>query len=341
MFEVLTAHGDDATRWDQLVEYLPFDLRDVHVSSAWGRLNEKPGVNAMLAVLIDIEQGYLVCQPFLHREVADPHNSDNRWTDVTSAGYGGPMTSATLPTKWQGNQFQRDWLAWCEANRVVSEFYLANPVHAAHQSVLLAYGCVEIAERAVALLHLGNDEELVRGMRPNRRQSLRKANSAIIRPINGVTMWAVYNQAMQRKAAAERWQLSPTYFDRLLDHGGTILGAYDGHQLKAVAAFLLQGRGTAYYHLAATVEPPSSGFADQLIVAGAKLAMNAGFDWLHLGGGLSAAPDDSLMQYKASFGGIRRPAYSVRLVHNREAYDRLSGDRLTAFFPAYREGEAR
>lgn len=336
MFEVLTAHGDDATRWDQLVDYLPFDLRDVHVSSAWGRLNEKPGVTAHLAVLIDEEQGYLVCQPFLQRKI-----NSTPLIDLTSAGYGGPMTSSVLPTKWESNNFQKGWIEWCDANRVVSEFYLANPVHAAHQSVLLAYDSGEIMERTVVLLHLGDDEELVRGMRPNRRQSLRKANSATIKPVDGTTMWAVYNQAMQRKAAAERWQLSPTYFNRLLDHGGTVLGAYDGHQLKAVAAFLLQGRATAYYHLAATTEPPASGFADQLIVAGAKLAKNAGFDWLHLGGGLSMAPDDSLLQYKASFGGIKRPVYSVRKVHNREAYDRLSGDRLTAFFPAYREGEAR
>lgn len=337
MFEVLTAHGADAERWDQLVDYLPFDLRDVHVSSAWGRLNERNGVTAKLAVLIDEGQGYLVCQPFLHRLIGESEGL----SDVTCAGYGGPMTSSVLPTRWQGNHFQADWIAWCKANRVVSEFYLANPVHAAHQSVLMAHGAGEIMERMVALLHLGDDEELVRGMRPNRRQSLRKANSAAIKPVDGTTMWAVYNQAMQRKSAAERWMLPPSYFNRLLNHGGTILGAFDGHQLKAVAAFLFQGRATAYYHLAATVEPPASGFADQLIVAGAKLAKNAGFDWLHLGGGLSPAPDDSLLQYKSSFGGIKRPAYSVRKVHNREAYDRLSGDALTAFFPAYREGEAR
>lgn len=337
MFEVLTAHGEDAARWTELIGYLPYDLRDVYMTPGWGRANEADGATAHLAVSIHEGQGFIVAQPFLKRPIRG-----TPFCDITALGYGGPVTSSALAARTDGVSFNDEFRAWCRTQQVVSEFYLINPVSASHQQILLPSDGGPRMERGVTLLHLGTQDEIVARMRPNRRQSLRKANGAVVDWCQPANVADVYVPAMRRKNAAPRWQFSLGYFENLKrqlgDNCAMVSSTKDG-VVQAVAVFLL-GRATAYYHLAATVEHPVSGHADQLILAGAVLAKKRGCDWLHLGGGLTADTDDTLAAYKRSFGGITRPVYSNRRVLDRTVYDALSQGHDPSFFPAYREKEA-
>jgi len=44
---------------------------------------------------------------------------------------------------------------------------------------------------------------------------------------------------------------------------------------------------------------------------------------LHLGGGVTAKEDDSLLRFKAGFSADRAPLYTYFTVRNRAAYDEL------------------
>jgi lipid II:glycine glycyltransferase (peptidoglycan interpeptide bridge formation enzyme) len=72
-------------------------------------------------------------------------------------------------------------------------------------------------------------------------------------------------------------------------------------------------------------------------------AKDRGDTWMHLGGG-RGADDDSLLHFKAGFGGDRMPYRTLRLVVDEDGYRALLAARFpegvpesaAGFFPAYR-----
>jgi lipid II:glycine glycyltransferase (peptidoglycan interpeptide bridge formation enzyme) len=99
-----------------------------------------------------------------------------------------------------------------------------------------------------------------------------------------------------------------------------------------------------HYHLCGTTSDGQRYKANtQLIVAGAEWARRRGCRWLHLGGG--KAQDDSLYQFKSSFGKTTFVYSLVTLVANRARYRELvrlrdvhlpMRPRQEEVFPAYR-----
>lgn len=339
MFMVLTAHGDDAKRWDAYLDVLPYDLRDVHFTSAWGRAHETAEAVARLAVLEG--NGRVVLQPFLLRRIGDTDLQD-----MTAAGYGGLATSHALPGSEDGAEFEREMRAWRADNRVVSEFYLINPIFAAHQMLLATAGGARLTPiKDVVVLHLGSDDELRKGMRATRRHAHDKAAGLHISEIDAAVFASLYSGAMQRKVASGRWKRDANHFTALLQTGALIVGAAADATSSVLAAGVFTfGKSAAYYAFAATVEEPPTGYADKVIGAAVGEARSRGCDWLHLGGGVTADKDDSLLAYKRSFGGVTRVVYAVRRVADAAAYAGLCGDDPAVmprdFFPAYRAKEA-
>jgi hypothetical protein len=349
MLSVLTARGDDAKRWDAYVEALPYDLRDVHFTSAWGRAHETADAVPRLAVLEG--EGRVVLQPFLLRRIGDTDLQD-----LTAAGYGGLVTSHALPGTEDGAEFEREMQAWRADNRVVSEFYLLNPIFAAHQMLLATGSGAQLRPvKDVVILHVGPQDEFVEGLRATRRHALQKAGgpARVGWRIQPSEFTELYDQAMERKAASPRWRLERGYFDRLAEMGKPIVAFASGPVITEprgvdAAAIFAYGPAVAYYHLAATAELPNAGMSDIVIAAGYREARERGCDWLHLGGGVTADKDDSLLAYKRSFGGMTRVVYAVRRVCDLVAYAELTvrnGCSLErakpdGFFPAYRAKEA-
>jgi serine/alanine adding enzyme len=155
----------------------------------------------------------------------------------------------------------------------------------------------------------------------------------------------LYAKTMARRRATGRWEYSTEYFARLLgelhDNAALIFSRTGG--AIHTGAIILFGGKTAYYHYAASGEAVPTGAGDLVILEAARIAAERGCQWLHLGGGLTADPDDSLLAYKASFGGERVPVFMRRRIFDLGAYDRLTSEAGTMgaeFFPAYRAKEA-
>lgn len=334
MFRVLDCHQP---HWDTTVNLMPYDVRGLPLSSAWGRAHEEPGVTAHLAVMDDVERGFTICQPFLKRAIPD-----SVYFDIAAAGYGGQFTSHPMPAFSDAQGFDRLFCEWAYHSNIVSEFYLLNPVTAFVQPVCLQDATMKL-ERGATILPLLTDELQLELVRPNRRESLRHGADAAIGTIGPGEFFEFYAAAMERKGAAQRWRLSVEHvagLKRQMGNDVALLGACDPEgEMRAVAIFCF-GQEAAYYHLSATSAVAKSGYADRLIMHGAALARDRGRRWLHLGGGFQ--DDDGLAAYKRSFGGMIRPVYSVRRIHNGWLYDSLSKRIVPrpGFFPAYRSQEA-
>jgi len=339
-FEVITAQDD---RWDRYIEMLPYDLRDVHVSRAWMRAHEEVmGGTAMLAVL-EHDENFVIVEPFMLRPISDG------WFDATSVGYGGPLSSSSLPTRLHGVDWDYYFYQGCLANKVVTQFTMMSPFAEGHQQLLTSWPLT--SEKNVVILPLGPEADMLERMKPKRRHCVVKARArgmVAVPPFesDAVNMFAEnYNHAMARKGAPTRWSRSAEYFARIgVGCGGLMLEAREEGERHASAIFTA-GKDSAYYEFAASVGTPIDGASDLLILEAAQWARGKGCTWLHLGGGVTSSPDDSLLAYKRSFGGYVRCVSSVRRILDNRAYKALCDAKGInpaddGFFPAYRKDEA-
>ena len=147
---------------------------------------------------------------------------------------------------------------------------------------------------------------------------------------------AAYEQTMRRTGAAERYFFGAAYFDRLLESDRAALAlAHAPGGAVAAASLTVRSDGFLHYHLSGSADSHLRDSPMKNVVAAlVELSAEQGLP-LNLGGGLS--PGDALEEFKRGFAN-REQAWRVsEIVCDREAYDRLSGERPPdSFFPAYR-----
>lgn len=346
MFEVLTAHGADALRWQHVWDRLPHDLRDVHYCPAYGRVQEALGGSARCAVYE--WEAWVIMQPFMLREIGE-----TGYRDMTSMyGHGGPLSnmrslSARALMEWMEVEFAR----WRSEQRVVSEFCALHPILADDQRRLVHPDAVlRDVRQTVAMRVDCTDEVIAAGMRADRRQNLAKAaNLYMVEGANWLPFCALYAETMRRHDAPSRFQFSNYYFTTHGDHlwPDRMAILFCGEKINTVraASLILFGHHHAHYHFTGTADDMPRGANDRIIMEAARLARRAGCTWLMLGGGTTSAADDSLLAFKAGFSKHRFMARNYRRVFDGDAYMRLCGEagcypQDGGFFPAYRAAEA-
>lgn len=118
---------------------------------------------------------------------------------------------------------------------------------------------------------------------------------------------ALYDGTMDRLGAEDAYYYGDAYYDslKLGLRGRVSLGlVLDNGKVVSAAIFFRQGR-YSHYHLSGSASDAPAG-AGQLLVYGAALALQAaGAEVLHLGGGTTTNPDDSLLRFKQRFGALR------------------------------------
>jgi hypothetical protein len=344
MFEVLTAHGTDAARWLGFFDRLPRELRDVHYTPAYARVQERLGHKALCAVYTAPDDMF-VMQPFLLRKVPG-----GTYHDMTSLyGYGGPLSnivgwSAGALMEWM----EKDFSAWREANGVIAEFCVLHPLAEKPQGRLLTHIAQPVKVKDVVLINCDQTAEAItKDMRTDRRQNLGHAAGMMrIEKCNPWDFYKLYKQTMDRKGAALRWRMPQAYFadhqlELVPDHAAMI--AVSNGIMQSASIILLGGR-TSYYHFTGNADDIKRGANEYLIQWAAQLAGAAGSQWLHLGGGVTSDPADKLFAFKASLSPHRATVSTYRRVFNQDVYDRLSREAGVPedepFFPAYRAKEA-
>ena len=107
--------------------------------------------------------------------------------------------------------------------------------------------------------------------------------------------------------------------------------------------------GIVQYHLGGTINEALKLAPDKLLVDEVRLwASSQGHRALHLGGGMTSDPEDSLLHYKKGFSDTRHEFATWRWILSQEVYDRLCEAKMQSnerrrvksadanFFPAYR-----
>jgi hypothetical protein len=346
-WEVIPAADGD--RWNARLARL---AHDVYHRSEYHRAHE--GADGSEAWAYVAEAGdRLLFHPVVLRGIArvGDQKLDDGWTDTESVyGYSGPLASsgdpAFLAAAWRGYD------EWCRARGVVAEFIRFTPLLANHR--LAAAGTEIWRDRETVLLALdGGEEAIWNRYAAVHRNSIRKAlksgvNCAVESPPRHIAQFrALYDGTMRRLGAGAFYYFDDAYYATLVEALGDrlilVMASCEGREV-AGALFLLHG-DTMHYHLAGSAaEFRHLGVNNLVVHEAARWGTARGYRRLHLGGGRTPAPDDSLFRFKARFSPERLDLFLGKRIIEQAAYNDLvarwrvqnAGAAEPAYFKLYR-----
>ena len=131
---------------------------------------------------------------------------------------------------------------------------------------------------------------------------------------------------MSRIGADSNYYFNELYFSNLckfVPENGWLVGAdLEGEWVGA--ALFLRGKSNLHYHLSATnPENQIPGITNALLFKGMQLGLSKGLNVLHLGGGKSNNPNDSLLRFKQNMGDISNKFFIGKRIHNYDVYSHL------------------
>jgi Acetyltransferase (GNAT) domain len=253
-------------------------------------------------------------------------------SDVTTPyGYGGPVGEG---------DFRQEYERWCAGRSIVSTFIRYHPLFENYR---------DAAHAVYASPTVGwpLEGDLLAGMHGKHRNVVRKAQKsgvaveAAVAPADLSAFAVLYERTMERQQAADYYRFPGEYWERLggLGDGLVRFDAIAEGDIVA-SALCLRGDRWLHYHLGATDDPARDlGASNLLLYAAALWGQGQGLQEFHLGGG-AGGQKDSLLTFKQRFSPEGRREFWVgKLMHDEDAYRRLSGDAeidYDGFFPAYR-----
>lgn len=331
--EVLTLQ--QAEQWSEALESML--VSDVYFTPAYHLAYEKNGDGQ--AHLFIAQQGeHRFCYPFMRRPIIKVGSTpiEVGWYDIESVyGYTGALANTHnadfLVAAW------REFGAWCQQQNVIAEFVRFHPLLQTHQ-----WASHHISlERQTVVVPLVTEKPLLDSYPSGFRTPLRQAYKYGLRCEISKTalpnFLALYTLTMQHLNAHEYYAFSEIYFETLLrETNSTIFVVYHADQPIAAAIFMYGG-DYLHYHLAGSHRETLKMRPNHLMLhTAAEWGSQQGAKILHLGGGTSPEPDDSLFKFKASMSHTRAEFYIGRRVHHETVYRELCDLWLHEFQPAER-----
>jgi hypothetical protein len=366
-FKVLSALGSERAEWSRLVAMIEPPRQDIHFLPEYGLIyRDTYGYEPYLAFYGDSER--FVVQPFVKRSLnALPFLKErqvtDRYYDIANAyGFGGPLCHVS-GGRWAGEllrEFDREFAAYCRDQKIASEYANLHPLLRNHEPLVEAGWPVQGPQKEIVYMDLAAGQAgLWKEVRKGHKSSIQKAKKMGVRvermPPSGASferLNRLYYRTMDRNQAEDRWIFPEQYFGNchqfLGDSRVTLLFACVENEIAA-GAILIHDFATVYYHFSGSDERYYEYSPNNLLVFEAALwGQSNGYRTFFLGGGVSAAPDDSLLRFKSGFSARRAPLYSYWRIHEAKTYERLcrwkeeyeirtNGKPLASeYFPLYR-----
>jgi hypothetical protein len=336
--EILEASRDGA-RWSAALAELPSERRDAYFRAEYLALHDDPSSSAT-ATLFRFARGKdSWLHPFLLRPIVRVGEAavDGGLHDIESAyGYGGPVSSTDDAGFLAEAHAAFD--AWCAERRVIAEFVRLHPLLANERWMSPSAGIVD--DRRTVSVDLAAFDGGAVPFERAARSVVSRAERGGLRVRVGASdadfdvFESLYLETMRALGADPFYLFSATYFRALRAllrrEGLLVLAELDG-ACVGVASFL-RGERWLHYHLAGSKPGPRvPGAANVLILAAAREGRRLGLERLHLGGGRTSAPDDSLLRFKRSMGSGDHAFRIARRVHDHGRYDAVRAQWREAF----------
>lgn len=322
MANIETWTTQKSAQWQKALDrYAPYDfyhLPEYHVMA------EEAGEGT--GHLFVYEEGaYTIALPLLLRDV------DANWRDATSVyGYAGPVRShAEIPDAVARN-FRLALTRQLRDLGVVTVFSRLHPL-LRQRTLLSGLGDFQTSRTVAIDLTLDPAHQRSQYRRAFKKgiNKLRRLGLTVVHDVHGAYLddfVRIYYETMCRVEASERYFFSSTYLHRLWESLGSRINLFVClHEGQALCAGLFMAcHGIVQYHLGGTLNEALKLAPDKLLVDEVRLWANGqGHHALHLGGGTTADPADSLLHYKMGFSDTTCEFATWRWILAPEVYDRL------------------
>jgi hypothetical protein len=319
----------DPEAWREALR--PQPVGDIYFQPEYHQAYEVNGDGSAKAFVAE-DGSHRLVYPFMLRSIEKVacESLGETWFDMeTVYGYGGPLSTTSnrdfLSAAW--NCFG----SWCEENRVIAEFIRFHPMIDNYR--FADPSCVVSADRETVIVDLNSTEDDIwKSYSVTHRRKIRKAQKNLLMceeqtPAEGIAHFKkIYKETMNRVGARDYYYFSDNYFDALmesLDRRLRLFLVRSGKAVVAAALFFLSG-DYIHYHLGGSVgDAMSLGPMPLLLHTVAVWGRQHGCRSLHLGGGTTPDPRDSLFTFKASISKLRRTYYTGRRIRNPEAFEKL------------------
>jgi Acetyltransferase (GNAT) domain len=173
-----------------------------------------------------------------------------------------------------------------------------------------------VADKDVVLIDLTKEFEFSKG----HSAAIKKAEQSGVKVTtveptkkNVASFCQAYYATLDRQNAAEGWWLVDDHFERMAGLMGNRFALFFAEVNGKVesACIVLHGFQFAYYHFAGSfLNYPKLGVNHFMVSKVAQWAKDAGYAWLHLGGGVTSDIEDRLRIFKCGFSKVRLPVFT-------------------------------
>lgn len=319
----------EPAEWDAVLDALPTGARDVYHGAPYLALHA--GADSRAVLFTHRLGGELWAYPFLLSPIraVGGRAVEPGMADIEGAyGYGGPVGNSRRPAFLAAAH--GTFREWCREQGVVAEFARLHPL--IETEPLLDSELRVVDDRETASLALDGFAGGI-PFHPSARREVGRAErsgvSAVFREPGGAAWDAfvgVYLRRMAELGADAYYRFTPAYFARLrglvASAGWLVTAERDGGEVVGAAVFL-RGGSRLHYHLSASEAGAAPGTANLLVCAAGRRGFTEGLRTLHLGGGRTSAPDDSLLRFKKRLATHSHRFRIGMRVHDPRRYEQL------------------
>lgn len=325
----------DAEEWRNAFDCLPFSQQDIYFTPAYYQLFEA-WQGGQAACFVFTHGGNIALYPFQINPVPESFGADYRnYIDIQGAyGYNG-VASGNLSEEFR-QRFYAAFHNWCLQSGVIAEFTRFHPLL---KNDLFSRGVMKVEEdRTTVLLPLppgANPDKVREGYRKETRKNLKHALAAGVTWRDGTesadykAFGTLYRNAMLQRGASPFYLFDDPFFERLSglpdDLVHLLLFEVNG---EPAGGFLLFTGGMYAHNFLSAVNDTGrrAGISELMQDVAVITAMEQGCNLLHLGGGSTRDPEDTLLKFKSGFTKERATFYIGKKVHNLQIYNKVMED---------------
>lgn len=318
---------ENRAEWHDLLHRMPSGHCDVYFQPEYLDLHKlDPAAQSLAFVYRRHEAAWLY--PFLLRPI-NILSASPCWYDIESQyGYGGPLSNCPDADfiKEAGEAF----VDWCASQQIVAEFVRFHPlldnwrflpaIEAIHDRATVSLDFAAISQDS-----LPYDSKTNNMLRRSADSGLTCVISSTASSYQAFV--ELYKATMLRLEANSFYYFNDHYFNELYElvtKNGFMVSADLEGEIIAGALFL-KGDKYLHYHLSATDSSKRVPGCMNLILHTAALhGKKMLLEKMHLGGGRTNAPDDSLLKFKKTMATDCHTFYFGKRIHNAAVYDQVS-----------------
>jgi hypothetical protein len=314
--------------WSEALSKFPVKAQDVYFTPEYHGLHIVNSNGEVFCTLLqDKEQTLIV--PGLRLPVPSwlSHKQSATYFDLqTCNGYGGPVASENVTREF----LERAWNEWrreSAKNGIVAAFFRLHPL--LYNERWLPTDAEIVYDRQTVYVDLRGGGDLAwRGASSRHRNMVNKGRrDGVVIQWNDSEGWIeferLYANAMERLTAPEALRFSSSYFAKLRGLPGAELACvWRNGEFQAGSVFLF-GNRWAHYHLSVRSPESDNTLTNCILQEAIQIAAARGLEGIHLGGGRTSAPEDSLLKFKLGIGEKRLDFKVALVISKPDAFKEL------------------